>query len=331
MPGGAEPAKLALDNIGGAMAICVFDVLPDGTATVPTDDRLTGTGVYRWWHFDLSDPSLAPWATAHLPAIPAAALLQSETRPRCDHFADGLILNLRGINLNAGQPFDQMVSLRIWATRDLLITVRLRKVFALDDIRRATLDNRAPISVAAFLNQLITSLTDRAQEQVLKLNEATETFEDLALDDSAPLPARLGTTRRTVIKLRRYLEPQRTALQRLAQSDAPLLTPSDLLNLREQANRATLNVEALDALGDRLTTMQEHHDTQTALRQSKNSYALSVIAAVFLPLGFITGLFGVNLGGMPGTQSDTAFGLLILGMTLIAAALALLLRWLRWL
>ena len=136
------------------MPICVFDIFPDGTAKVPDDTNLTGSGTYRWWHYDLSDPDLINWVTATLPAIPAGALMQPETRPRCDQFEDGLMLNLRGINMNTGQPADQMVSVRMWVDRDVIITVRLRKVFAIDEIRQLAVAQTAPTTTAAFTEAL---------------------------------------------------------------------------------------------------------------------------------------------------------------------------------
>ena len=36
-------------------------------------------------------------------------------------------------------------------------------------------------------------------------------------------------------------------------------------------------------------------------------YVLSIVAAMFLPLGFLTGLLGTNLGGIPGAQSPVGF------------------------
>jgi|TARA_B110000503_G_C7116593_1_gene400641 zinc transporter len=36
-------------------------------------------------------------------------------------------------------------------------------------------------------------------------------------------------------------------------------------------------------------------------------YVLSVISAIFLPLGFLTGLFGINIGGIPGVEDPNAF------------------------
>ena len=40
---------------------------------------------------------------------------------------------------------------------------------------------------------------------------------------------------------------------------------------------------------------------------NKNMYVLSVISAIFLPLGFLTGLFGINIGGIPGVEDPNAF------------------------
>jgi zinc transporter len=66
------------------------------------------------------------------------------------------------------------------------------------------------------------------------------------------------------------------------------------------------------------------------MRLERNGYRLSVVAAIFLPLGFLTGLFGVNVGGMPGVQSGHAFLLLCIGMAVIGVVSAAVMRWLRW-
>ncbi|MGB7242713.1 MAG: zinc transporter ZntB [Sulfitobacter sp.] len=313
------------------MAICVFDVFPDGTATVPGDFHLTGPGTFRWWHFDLSDPDLAIWAQKNLPEIPAKSLLQSETRPRCDEFDTGLILNLRGINLNAGQPADQMVSVRIWAASQVLVTVRVRKVFALDEIRQAILDGHPPLEVAGFLGQLTYILTKRVQVHVLDLAALTDDFEESIEEDTGQLPASFGETRRSVIKLRRYLEPQRNALHQLATLDVSFIAEKDKLTLRELSNRSTLAVEELDALRDRMATLQAHHDSVVAARHGHNGYVLSAVAAIFLPLGFLTGLFGVNVAGMPGIESPFAFAVLCISMALLAALMVWFMRWKHWL
>ena len=313
------------------MAICVFDIFPDGHVEVPTDTGLTGPGRYRWWHFDLSEPGLSDWIGAHLPPIPGGSLLQPETRPRCDRFDTGLILNLRGINLNAGQDVDHMVSVRIWVDDDVIITVRLRTVFALEDIKSEMEANAAPPTTAAFIETLVARLTQRVQEEVARISTLTEFYEDDLENDATPIPADLPVTRRQVIRLRRYLDPQQIALSRLAEIDLPIMPEPDALRLRELANRTTLAVEELESLGERLETVQDEHDIHVARTQARHSFILSLAAAVFLPLSFLTGLFGVNIAGMPGTDNPAAFAILCIAMAVLALLLFLLFRLRHWL
>jgi zinc transporter len=312
------------------MPICVFDIYPDGTATVPTDTNLTGPGAYRWWHFDLTDEMLEPWARENLHDIPAGSLVQKQTRPRCDQFTSGLILNLRGINMNEGQAADEMVSVRMFIESDLLITVRRKRVFALEAIRKLAEAQNAPPSPAVFLEDLVGRLTRRVQEHVEGIDEQTEFFEVDLEDKDTPMPRELPEIRRSVIRLRRYLDPQRAALSKLAALDIPLIPENSQLELHEQANSALIAVEELDELRDRLVSVQEEHDVHVAQRQARHGYVLSVAAALFLPLGFITGLFGVNVAGMPGIHSPWAFAFLCLGITVLAVLMFALLRKLRW-
>ncbi|MGJ8545941.1 MAG: CorA family divalent cation transporter [Sulfitobacter sp.] len=313
------------------MAICVFDVFEDGRCTVPVDDALTGAGVYRWWHFDLAEPELPLWLASRLPEIPAQALLQSETRPRCDAFDEGLMLNLRGINLNEGQEADQMVSIRIWATADVVVTVRMRRVFAIDELRQRMIANEAPQSPAAFLEALSARLIFRIQEHVMTVSRLTEFYEADLEDESTPTPKELPGTRRSVIKLLRYLAPQQSAMAALAATEQAMIPQPDALKLRELANRTTLAVEELDALQDRLSAVQEEHDLNTGRKQARHGYILSVAAGVFLPLGFLTGLFGVNVAGMPGMENPMAFAILCLLLVGMGIGMALIMKWMRWL
>ena len=311
------------------MPICVFDASEDGTTSIPDSYDLTGPARYRWWHFDLSDPNLADWCDTHLPTIPAGALLQPETRPRCDTFEDGLILNLRGINMNAGQPAEEMVSIRMWVTDSAVITVRMRKVFAIDEIKQAAQADMAPPSPATFVTALVTRLTARVQDEVTSIAKLTEFFEADLEDESTPIPKELTQSRRRVIRLRRYLDPQRAALNALSMT--ALIPKSDHPALRELANRTIMAVEELDALRDRLHAVQDDHDLDVARKQAHNSFLLSVGAGIFLPISFLTGVFGVNVGGMPGTDSPWAFAILCAAMTALALILLLVIRRMKWL
>ena len=69
---------------------------------------------------------------------------------------------------------------------------------------------------------------------------------------------------------------------------------------------------------------------RVAHEQNARIYLLSVIAAIFLPLTFVTGLLGMNVAGLPGTQNPIAFTLSLLLMAVLGFGLALLFKWKRW-
>jgi len=313
--------------------ICAFDVFPDGSARA-APDLATGSiegAAYRWFHFDLTDDGVAEWCVDALPERAASALTAIETRPRVTQHEGGLILALRGININSGADLADMVALRIWMTETLVVTVRRRKIFAVDELRQRTEAGRAPVSPAEFLIDLLDLLVGRIEQVSLDLEEDTDEMEAAVYDDYQSAPPDLAARRRQVIRLRRFVGPQTDALARLADATTPVLPPDLRFRFLEIANRATHSVEELAEVRERLTALSDHLDLVQTARLGHNGYVISIIAAIFMPLGFLTGLFGVNLGGIPGASSPVGFWVLSGAMVAVGAAAAIWLRWRKWL
>lgn len=311
--------------------ICSFDV-QDGRAE-PVSDVTTNppTDGYRWLHFDLAEPGLREWLGSKLPSLVTGTLMQSETRPRCDFQEDGIILNLRGVNLNPGASPEDMVSLRLWITPHLIVSTRARKVFAVDTMRQKLEEGSAPRSVGHFIASLAQGLAKRIEAVSLELEEATDTLEDVVLNEDFSLGGDVARLRQTIIKLRRYIAPQREALDSLSEMQTDILDERNREYLGETANRTRRALEELDACRDRLNVLSDHIEAAQSNALNKNSYVLSVVAAIFLPLGFLTGLFGVNVAGMPGLEAHYAFWALSLASLAMGISLFVVFRLLRWL
>lgn len=318
--------------------IAAFDIRSDGSAVAVTDawpGAAPGDGAaWRWLHADRTAPDFAAWAEAHLPAPVRSALLAAETRPRAEAMEGGILVTLRGINFNPGQESEDMVSVRLWACERLVVTARFRRIFAVDEIRAEVTSGTAPASPAAFVARLAGMLTRKIEAVIAAREEATDEIEEVLLDEE---PDAIGTGERqisqlarSIIKLRRHIAPQREALAQLAAIDRPLIDDAVRYELREVANRALRLVEELDATRDRLASLRQHVDSLHAARIGRQGFLLSVVAAIFLPLGLLTGLFGVNVAGMPGVDTPWAFAALAGGTVALGAGLWLLFRWMRW-
>jgi zinc transporter len=141
----------------------------------------------------------------------------------------------------------------------------------------------------------------------------------------------LAELRRQVVSLRRFLAPQREALSRLHSARLSWLDDDERARLRETSNQLTRYVEDLDAVRDRAGVTHEQIESHLSEQLNRRMYVLSIIAAIFLPLGFLTGLLGVNLGGIPGANSELAFGIFALGLAAVGGLVAWLFLRSRWL
>ena len=130
--------------------------------------------------------------------------------------------------------------------------------------------------------------------------------------------------------LRRYMAPQKDAIGQLRTSDLNWMLPAHKRHLQESFDRVLRYVEDLDAIRERAQIVKDELANILADRLNKNMYVLSVIAAIFLPLGFLTGLLGINIGGIPGADSSNAFWVFSSILVGIVAAQIIIFKKLKW-
>jgi zinc transporter len=236
------------------------------------------------------------------------ALSAEETRPRCETFGDALLVVLRGINTNAGAEPEDMVALRLWVEADRIVSVRRRRVRSASDVRETLDKGMGPETAAALLVSLAERLIERMQDVIDAAEEQAGQLEEQVLTASSrAFASNLGDLRRETVSLRRHLAPQRDAMTRLLSARVTWLGETERVELREVQDRLTRYVEDLDAVRERATVLQQELTARLQDELNRRMYVLSIVAAVFLPLGFLTGLLGVNIGGMPGVESPLAF------------------------
>lgn len=314
---------LLLDGAGGARRV--------GWAEV--DAWRPGQGVL-WLHFDYTVADTRNWLIDHsgLPEMAVEALLTLETRPRVTTLADAHLINLRGVNLTPGAQPEDMIAIRLWMDNERIISTQRRGLKAVADLLEALQHGQGPCSAQALLAELLDRLTWHFEDVIASIEERVSLLEEVtARSVTSDSLNNIAELRRQAISLRRYLSPQREAMARLVADTGSWLTEPDRLVIREAADRLQRLLEDIDLAREHATIAQEDLQSRLSDRLGSRMYVLAVITCLFLPLTFITGLFGVNLGGIPGAghpQAFLLFSLLTLGFAL---GLTLLLRVRRWL
>lgn len=268
-----------------------------------------------WIHFNYGIPRTRSWLyeKSGLDEVISDALTEEDSRPRCTPFHEGLLLGLRGVNLNPGADPEDMVGVRIWFEKDRIISTRRRKVLSIADIQTALEQGTGPESISEFLVQVTGRMMERMQHVIENLEDAVDEVEDQVLtSENHELRSRLAVLRRQAISLRRYLSPQREALSRLLAEKIFWLNEGDRIRLREVYDQILRYVEDLDEARDRAAVTQEQLINSLSEQMNNKMYILAIVAAIFMPLGFLTGLLGINVGGIPGANSRFGFTVFVL-------------------
>jgi zinc transporter len=308
----AETLAYAFDGCSGAQVISLERSLLDTKG---------GKAAFTWTHLNRAAPETSQWLIdSGLDGFVIDALTAEETRPRCTVHGAGVLLNLRGVNLDSDETSQELVSIRFWIEEKRIISVFIRPSIAIHDLCHAIERNEAPNTVGDLVAKVALRLADRAEPIVAALNEKIDGLEETLLDEKSTVPrSQLAPIRQTAIALRRYLVPQKDALTTLEIEDLKWLGDRDRSHIREAAERTTRLGEELDAIRDRAQVIHDEILDRRAEAMNRQMLILSVVAALFLPLGLLTGLLGVNVGGIPGADNPWAFEILCVVLVVIGA------------
>lgn len=288
-----------------------------------------------WLYLDYKGEHAERWLAedSGLDPLIREALLAQDPRPRCLPTSnDGLMLIIRGVNLERGEDPEDMVSLRMWCDKHRVICLRHRRVGAVKPMHRRIVEGHGPSTVGQFVLQMITEMLDRIATVSDTLEDTVAEIEDAVVASlDVKLRHQLADLRRQAIALRRYVAPQRDVLASLQGVPVSWLGELDRVRLREQAERLTRVIDELDAARDRAAVTHEEVASRLSEIMNQRLYTLSVITAIFLPLGVVTGLWGANVGGIPLDKFRWGFVILTLSMIGLSGLQIWLLRRLRWL
>ena len=292
------------------------------------DDQLA------WVHFDLNNEQAQKWIRkelSYLDPFVAEALLAEETRPRMTQLDDGTILILRGVNFNDDQKQEDMISIRMWIDANRIISVQRQPLRATQAIVNKIEKGKGPKDAGGFITLMVSQLFSRFEVVLSDLDEETDNCEERILENADPSQRqRIINLRKKSISYRRHMSPQKDAVFQLKSAELSWISDVQRRQLNEYYNYVLRYVEDLDTIRERAQIVKDELASQLSDRLNKNTYVLSVIAAIFLPLGFLTGLLGINIGGIPGTESSMAFTVFCIMLTIVVAVQIWVFKKLKW-
>ena len=312
-----------IDNTGKATQLPVDKIPP-----VPKQG-----GGFIWLHFDRRNAQTRQVLTDDkmVDDVATRTLLAEDSRPRTIIRGTDALINLRGINLNPGAEPEDMIPLRFFAQDNRVITVCGRVLKATEDRVHQLQNQRVSPTPGGFIAGYALALAERMAPTITDLNEQVDALEEmLDAEKSENAGSQVSELRRDAIILRRYLAPQRDALNMLSAQALHWISPDDQLRLRDAADQAARITEELEAVRERCAIVKDQLTDMRAEEMNRNMMILSVVAAIFLPLGLISGMMGINVGGMPWVENSMGFwyvAAIVLGISIVQLILFRFMKW----
>jgi zinc transporter len=263
-----------------------------------------------WLHLDWDTPLAHQLLveTFGVDPVVAEALVEQDTRPRSLAVGSDEMVILRGVNLTAGAEPEDMISLRMLINERRVITLTRRELRSIADLKSGIDRGEGPATMSEFLCELVEKLVGRTAPVLAQLEDAIDEEEDDLVEGKlSRVESTLVGVRGRIIKLRRYLAPQREALVRLSLEKLAWVPAEERARLSESANLVTRNIEDLDEFRERAQVIQEEIGLFYNRRLTRSTFVITLAASVLVPLNLVAGLFGMNVGGIPGKESPYAF------------------------
>lgn len=159
--------------------------------------------------------------------------------------------------------------------------------------------------------------------------QAANDVEEPLLGGGLPTRSGLGGIRRDLVRLRRLLAPEPAALFRLVNRPPHWVREDDAQSLRQSAEEFALTLRDMAGLQERIELLEEEIADRVAEHTNHSVLILTAVTVIALPVNLISGLMGMNIGGLPLKNDNHGFWIVALISVLLTSMAAWLIFRLR--
>jgi len=273
-------------------------------------DRAADSAEFIWVHLDLNDATAQVWL--HRQPWPrdviemVAAPIQRGKLFTTPELLYGHLRDFReepgGVTLQAG-------SLCVVASRTLVVTGRRIALLSVEELRRRVEARTAvPASPFALITEFFKALNDIGEGLLQHAGERLGVMESKVLKhEGVRYRGEILELRRSSVEVARDMAYKRTAMLDLARERPVLFPTGEFDRLKQQIHRYAALVEDAQEFAEQCQFMLEELRAQVEEKTNRNLYILTALSAIFLPATLIASIWGMNVGGIPFSDSPYGF------------------------
>ncbi len=283
-----------------------------------------------WLHIDIATTPARRWIETRdwLPDTAKEMLLSRGEYPRLEQTGTGLAGILTDFHRELEAVDWRPEHFHFYADEWRMITARRHPLAGIHHLRQTLqsgVEARTGIGLLGMIIEALATLLESATGELERNVESAE--DDVERDEIQSLRTGVGAVRKKAILLYRHIHREERVLSRLCAKPPSWVHPDDLAALHEALGHLSRTAEDLDTVQLRTKLLQEELAARLAEATNRNLYILSIVSAILLPMSLVAGIFGMNLGGLPGLESPSGFWSVVGIIAVIGFLMVLVLRW----
>ena len=247
-------------------------------------------------------------------------------------YQNRLLLILKTLRSSSGMLSDDFDVLRIYLKGNLIITASMKSGVDFSETNRRFNSQNGPKEAIEVLLYILESILDNIVHSIDSVEDMVNDVEEKIVigkvqDSHYPLLSKLL---RHVIVIRRFIIPEREIVDILVRQGGQFLSPEMERRFRDNFDRNRRIIEEVDLTEKRIRLNQDFLSHLEDRKTQRNTYMLSIVSGVFLPLSYVASVFGMNLSGIPLSEYQFGFLLVNIIMVIIGIFIWFLFKRLKW-
>jgi magnesium transporter len=245
--------------------------------------------------------------------------------PKVESYGSYLYLILHRIDFSAPEHCFKTHDVDFFLSANYLVTIHTGDSRSIDQISNICARNSMALGegTAALLHRIIDAMVDNYRPEIDELNDRLDALEEQVFEGGTTSLARdILDFKRDVASLRRVVQPQRDVVGRLARREFPIIDEQISYRFRDVHDHLVRLADESMVFQDRITSLLDANLAIVSNQLNTIMKILTVIATIFMPLTFITGLYGMNVD-LPhfGFSDTTVFWVLLATMAAVVGVM----------
>ena len=267
-------------------------------------------------------------------ALHQSNIMNTELRPYIEVFDNYVLLMLKMPHYDDKTGKLDLEQISIILAQGHVLTFQEHSADFFDQIRNRLRNNSGSIRKLQgdyLTYAIIDAIIDSYFLVIEKVGDMTEDIEEELMANPDPETMQtIQTLKRRMISLRKSIWPAREIIDYLGRDSTSLISDNTRTYLRDVYNHVIQVTDSIEGLRDVIGGMLDTYLSSVSNRMNEVMKTLTVIAAIFIPITFIAGIYGTNFSYVPELQWEGSYFVMLIGMALISGTMIAWFRKKRW-